>query len=268
MKSVVRSSSIVIGALAILIACANKAPQTSDNQQPALRVCSDPDNLPFSSATQAGFENKIADLIARDWNARLQYTWFPQRRGFTRMTLKQGDCDVILGVPFNYEQAATTQPYYRSTYLLVSRRDRHLGITSFDDPRLRRLKIGVQMIGNDRMNTPPAHALSARGIIDNITGYPVYDPNRNIVAAVAKGEVDLAVVWGPQAAWYAKQQRVPLDLVPVTPQIDLPFLPFVFDISMGVRRGDNALKERLDREIDRRRDDIQRILDQYGVPRV
>jgi len=116
--------------------------------------------------------------------------------------------------------------------------------------------------------SPPTHALSARGIIDNITGYPLFDPNRNIVAAVANGEVDVAIVWGPQAAWFAKQQRVPLDLAPVSPQIDLPFLPFVFDISMGVRRGDTALKEKLERELDRRHDDIERILDQYGVPRV
>jgi mxaJ protein len=253
----------------LALACNARQPVATVNRQPAtLRVCADPNNLPYSSASGIGFENKIADLIARDWNARVQYTWFPQRRGFARLTLKQGDCDVILGVPSNYEQAATTRPYYRSTYVFVSRRDRHLGVTSFDDPQLRKLKIGVQMIGNDRMNAPPAHALAARGIIDNITGYPVYDPTRNIVAAVANGHVDLAVVWGPQAAWFAKQQRVPLDLVPVSPQIDLPFLPFVFDISMGVRRGDNALKEKLERELDRRHDEIERILDQYGVPRV
>jgi len=244
-------------------ACHARVPSATGNRQPAtLRVCADPNNLTYSSSHLSGFENKIANVIANDWHARVQYTWLPQRRGFARLTLKQGDCDVILGVPSNYEQAATTRPYYRSTYVFVSRRDRHLGVTSFDDPRLHRLKIGVQLA------SPPTHALAARGIIDNIAGYPVYDPTRNIVAAVANGDVDLAVVWGPQAAWYAKQQHVALDLVPVSPQIDLPFLPFVFDISMGVRRGDNALKERLERELDKRHDDIEKILDQYGVPRV
>jgi len=256
-------TALVLSAVCcVLSACSRTQHPAPSTQHPVLRVCSDPNNLPYSSSTQPGFENKIADLIARDWNARVQYTWFPQRRGFARLTLRQGDCDVILGVPSNYEQAATTRPYYRSTYVFVSRADRHLGINSFDDPQLRRLKIGVQL------SSPPTHALAARGIIDNITGYPLFDPNRNIVRAVANGEVDLAVVWGPQAAWFAKQQRVPLDLVPVSPQIDLPFLPFVFDISMGVRRGDNALKEKLERELDRRHDEIDRILDQYGVPRV
>ena len=247
----------------LALACNARHSAATVHRPPAtLRVCADPNNLPYSSAEQPGFENKIADLIARDWNARVQYTWLPQRRGFARLTLKQGDCDVILGVPSNYEQAATTRPYYRSTYVFVSRRDRHLGITSLDDPRLHTLKVGVQL------PAPAAQALSARGIINNITGYPVFDPNRNIVSAVANGEVDVAVVWGPQAAWFAKQQRVPLDLTPVSPQIDLPFLPFVFDISMGIRRGDNALKEKLERELDRRQPDIDRILDQYGVPRV
>jgi mxaJ protein len=271
-----------IGALVVLAAmlggCKAQPAQPPHSvlspQSSVLRVCADPNNMPFTNINRAGFENRIADLIARDWNARIEYTWFPQRRGFARMTLKRGDCDVILGVPTNYEQAATTAPYYRSTYVFVSRRDRHLGIASLDDPRLRNLKIGVQIIGNDRNNAPPAHALSKRGMITNIAGYPVYgdysqpDPTRNIVDAVARGDVDIAVVWGPQAGWFARQQKVALDLVPVTPQVDLPFLPFVFDISMGVRRGDTALKDRLDQELERRRPDIERILDAYGVPRV
>jgi mxaJ protein len=231
----------------------------STQDSPVLKVCADPNNLPYTNTTGEGFENRIANLIAKDWNARVQYTWLPQRRGFTRLTLKTGDCDVILGVPTNYEQAATTAPYYRSSYVFVSRRNRNLGVTSLDDPRLHNLKIGVQTVA------PPGQALAARGIIDNISGFP--PPARGIVDAVARGEVDLAIVWGPQAAWFAKQQPVALDLVPVTPQIDLPFLPFVFDISMGVRRGD-PLKERLDQELERRRGEIDRILDEYGVPRV
>jgi quinoprotein dehydrogenase-associated probable ABC transporter substrate-binding protein len=237
-------------------------------------VCADPNNLPYSNAKQQGFENKIADLIARDMNARVQYTWWPQRRGFVRMTLRRGACDVIMGVPSNFEQAQPTEPYYRSSYVFVSRNDRHLHITSLDDPRLHHLKVGVQIIGNDHVNSPPAHALNARGIVNNIAGYSVIgdyrqpDPPRSIVDAVARGDVEVAIVWGPQAGFFARQQRVALDIVPVSPQIDLPFLPFVFDISMGVRRGDVALKEMLDREIERRRDEIDHILDQYGVPRV
>jgi len=239
-----------------------------------LRICADPNNLPYSNSKQQGFENKIAQLIARDLGARVEYSWWPQRRGFVRNTLRAGTCDCIIGVPSNFELALPTQPYYRSSYLFVSRKDRHLGITSFDDPRLRRLKIGVQIIGNDHVNSPPAHALSKRGMINNIAGYPVYgdyrdpEPTRAIVDAVARGDVDLAIVWGPQAGYFARKENVALDLVPVSPQIDLPFLPFVFDISMGVRHGDQALRDQLDREIERRRAEIDRILDEFGVPHV
>ena len=275
MKTVVGYQLSVVACM--LMACT----RTTDNRQPTthapqrvLRICADPNNLPYSNSKQQGFENKIAQLIARDLGARVEYSWWPQRRGFVRNTLRAGTCDCIIGVPSNFELALPTQPYYRSSYLFVSRKDRHLGITSFDDPRLRRLKIGVQIIGNDHVNSPPAHALSKRGMINNIAGYPVYgdyrdpEPTRAIVDAVARGDVDLAIVWGPQAGYFARKENVALDLVPVSPQIDLPFLPFVFDISMGVRHGDQALRDQLDREIERRRAEIDRILDEFGVPHV
>ncbi|HKS25642.1 MAG TPA: substrate-binding domain-containing protein [Thermoanaerobaculia bacterium] len=247
--------------LCLLLACATPPPAR------VLRVCADPNNLPYSNQQQQGFENKIASLVASDLGARVDYFWFPQRRGFVRNTLKAGVCDCVLGVPANYELTSQTQPYYRSTYVFVSRRDRHLGVASLDDPRLRSWRVGVQMIGNDHVNSPPAHALANRGAVANVRGYMVYDP-RAIVDAVARGDVDVAIVWGPQAGYFARQERVPLDITPVTPQIDLPFLPFVFDISMGVRRGDNGLRDELDHVIEKRHADIERILDQYGVPRV
>jgi mxaJ protein len=274
-----RAGVVLISALCFLLsafiaACDHRAaaPAAPLRPQRTLRVCADPNNLPYSNEKEQGFEN--ASLIARDLNARVAYTWWPQRRGFVRQTLRHGDCDVIMGLPSNFDQSLQTQSYYRSTYVFVSRSDRHLNITSFDDRRLKTLKVGVQMIGNDHVNSPPAHALAKRGIIDNVAGYTVYgdyrsqEPGRDIVDAVANGKVDVAVVWGPQAGYFARQEKVALDIVPVSPQIDLPFLPFVFDISMGVRRGDNALRDQLDQEIEKRRADIERILDHYGVPRV
>jgi mxaJ protein len=273
-KAALSSQLSALGAalLAALVASSCKAPLRAESRElrapsRVLRVCADPDNLPYSNQQQQGFENKIAALIARDLHADVGYFWFPQRRGFVRNTLKAGVCDCVVGVPANYGLTAPTQPYYRSSYVFVSRRDRRLGLTSLDDPRLRTWKVGVQMIGNDHVNSPPAHALANRGAVANIVGYMVYDP-RAIVDAVADGDVDVAIVWGPQAGYFARQERVPLELTPVSPQIDLPFLPFVFDISMGVRRGDNALRDELDRAIERRHGDIEKILDQYGVPRV
>ena len=239
-----------------------------------LRVCADPNNLPFSNDRGEGFENKIAELVAKDMGARVKYTWFAQRRGFVRNTLKAGECDLVVGVPASFDLTAVTVPYYRSSYVFVSRRDRNLAIRSFDDPQLSHLKIGVQLIGDDGMNTPPVHALANRGIHGNLKGYLVTgdyskpNPPARIIDGVANGEVDVAIVWGPLAGYFSRRQSVPLDIVPVSPQIDLPFLPEVFDISMGVRREDKAFREQLDSIIEKRMSDIDAILDAYNVPRL
>jgi quinoprotein dehydrogenase-associated probable ABC transporter substrate-binding protein len=264
------------------VSCAGKDEQKQSPQSPStpsaplrhLRVCADPNNLPFSNREQEGFENKIAAMIAREMNLDVEYLWWAQRRGFIRNTLKAHECDLVIGVPASFELAQTTSPYYRSTYVFVYRKDRGLNIRSFDDPQLRKLKIGVQMIGDDFANTPPAHALTNRHIIENVRGYTVYgdyaqaNPPARIVEAVAKGEVDVAIVWGPLAGYFAKRQKVPLELIPVSPEIDLPYLPFVFDISMGVRRGDDAFREQLEQILARRRAEIDNILDEYDVPRI
>jgi mxaJ protein len=276
-----KGKTLLLLSVLFFVSCTAKVEQQQTAQarpQPTprehLRVCADPNNLPFSNERQEGFENKIAALVAREMHADVEYTWWAQRRGFIRNTLKANECDLVVGLPTSFELAQTTAPYYRSTYVFVYRKDRGLDLRSFDDPRLRKLKIGVQMIGDDFSNTPPAHALSNRNIIQNVRGYTVYgdyseaNPPARIMDAVARGEVDVGVVWGPLAGYFARRQRVPLEVVPVSPEIDLPYLPFVFDISMGVRRGDDALREQLEQILVRRRAEIESILDQYGVPRV
>jgi mxaJ protein len=239
-----------------------------------LRVCADPNNLPFSNQRLEGFENRLAELIAGELHATLQYTWWAQRRGFIRNTLKAGACDVVLGVPHDFELTLTTRPYYRSSYVFVYRQDKGLTIRSLDDPLLRQVKVGVQLIGDDYINTPPAHALAHRQIINNVVGYTVYgdyaqdNPAARIVAAVAAEEVDVAIVWGPFAGYFATRQAVPLEVIPVSPQLDPPALPFVYDISMGVRRGDEVFRNELDGILERKRPEVEAILDAYGVPRV
>ena len=239
-----------------------------------LRVCADPNNLPFSNERQQGFENRIAEVVARDLNAKLSYVWYAQRRGFTRNTLGANKCDVFMGVPSSLERVSTTVPYYRSTYVFVTRRDSNIKLASFDDPALRKLSIGVQMIGDDFNNTPPAHALAARHIVGNVKGYSVYgdyskpNPPARIIDALASGDIDVAIAWGPLAGYFAKHEPVAMDIAPVSPQIDLPFLPFVFDISMGVRRGQDSLRDQLNAIIARRKPEIDHILDSYGVPRL
>ena len=239
-----------------------------------LRVCADPNNLPFSNQAGEGFENRIVALLAEDLGATVRYTWWAQRRGMVRNTLNAGDCDVIPGIASNSGMTGTTDPYYRSTYVFVTRSDRHLGdLRSYDDPRLRALRIGVQLIGDDGANTPPAEALSRRGHIDNVRGYMVYGdygtpaPQAAVIDAVVRGEVDVAVVWGPTAGWFAARAPVPMVLTPV-PWLDGPQAPMVFDVSMGVRREDRALRRELDAALARNRAAIDRILDDFHVPRV
>jgi mxaJ protein len=248
----------------ILSACAAR-------QQP-LRVCADPNNLPFSNADRRGFENEIASLISRDLDRPIVYTWWAQRRGYVRNTLTAGTCDLWPGVASGVEMLDTTRPYYRSTYVFVTRADHNLDIKSFDDARLRRLKIGVQLVGNDAMNTPPAHALARRGIIDNVRGYMLYgdysrpNPPAAIVEAVDRGDIDVAVVWGPLAGYFAQRSHHPLILKPVRPWLDSPQWPMVFDISMGVRKDDPKFKRTIETILNRETPQIGRILKTYGVP--
>lgn len=239
----------------------------------ALRVCSDPNNLPFSNARRQGFENRIAAVLAKDFGERVEYTWWAQRRGFFRNTLKSGRCDVVMGIPVGFEMAAATKPYYRSSYFWVSRKGR-APIRSFDDPRLANLRIGVQMVGDNYANTPPAHALMGRGLISNVVGFTLYgdysrpNPPARIVEAVSSGAVDVALVWGPLAGYFAGRSPNPLTLSRAETPADLPELPFVYDIALGVRRGDTALLARLNAALDRHRPEIDRILDAYRVPRL
>jgi mxaJ protein len=241
---------------------------------PPLRVCADPNNLPFTNQRGEGFENRIAELLARELHTHVEYTWWAQRRGFLRQTLDAGRCDVVMGLPAGIDAVLASRPYYRSTYVFVTRRARHLDICSFDDPRLKTLRIGVPMVGDDGANAPPAHALARRGIVANVVGYSVYgdyqreSPPARLIAAVARGDVDVAAAWGPLAGFFAERQTVPLRVAPVAPQLDAARLPLAFDIVIAVRRGDEARRAMLDAFIARRQAQIDRILTEFHVPRV
>ena len=219
-----------------------------------LRVCADPNNLPFSNDRGEGFENKIVGLIAADLGDKVEYTWWAQRRGFVRNTLKANLCDLWPGVASGMEMLGTTRPYYRSTFVFVTRPSAAPPINSFDDPRLRKLRIGVQMIGNDAMNPPPAHALARRGIIGNVRGFMLYgdyaqpSPAASIVQAVGRGDIDVAIVWGPLAGYFAAREKPALTVTPV-PVSDGPQWSMVYDIAMGIRRGEPDTKSRFDTEL-------------------
>jgi quinoprotein dehydrogenase-associated probable ABC transporter substrate-binding protein len=257
----------------LLLSCLALWPSRALSQTPKeFRVCADPFNLPFSDRQLAGFENKIAALIAKELGASLKYVWWGQRRGFIRNTmnasLKEARCDVVIGVPSGYDLVQPTKPYYRSTYVFIYPKGKRLHIQSLDDPVLQKLKIGVHLFGDDYTNPPPVHELARRGIVDNVVGFDTFyspkNPPGTIVDAVARGKVDVAIVWGPAAGYFAAREPVALEMVPVpSGKTDLPF---AFDISLGVRKGDDALKAQLELVLDKKQVEIRRILQQYGVP--
>lgn len=258
-----------VAALAASSACGAQPAQ--DLERPSLRVCADPDNLPYSHAQRSGFENRIAQLIADDFGLPLEYAWLPDLRGFVRKTMGAGLCDLIIGVPAGFERTLNTRPYYRSSYMLVEPGPDAAPPRDFADPRLRRWRIGVQLVGDDLAATPPGHALAQAGATANVVGFPIAGEQpaaARIVQAMARGELDAAFVWGPQAGYYARQSAAPLQLHYLPPPETLKAQPFAFAIAMGVRRGDRALRDRLDDFIARRQGDIDHILAEYGVPRV
>lgn len=239
--------------------------------QNVLRVCADPNNMPFSNQRQEGFENKLAELLAADMGDKLEYAWWSERGSLVKNTLNAGRCDVLMGVPASLEEVTTTNRYYRSTYVFVSRSDRDLHLTSLADPRLVNWKIGLHVVGENL--APPAFALASRGITKNVIGYSLFgaygeeDPPRKLIDAVERGDIDVAIVWGPFAGYFAKRAKAPLDVTPVSPAFFFG-IPFSYDISLATRKGNDALKLALNGALAHESASIQSLLTQYGVPEV
>jgi mxaJ protein len=265
MEARIAVAALMVGlAAAITATAAEPAPGRG-----ALRVCADPDNLPYSHENGNGFENRIAQLVADDFGVSLSYAWLPDRRGFVRKTLGARLCDVIIGVPVGFERTATTRPYYRSTYVWIQPAASRLAPVSFADPRVKQLRVGVQLIGNDLAASPPGHALARHGATQNVIGFPIAGEEpaaARMVDAIAQGRLDAAVIWGPQAGYFASRSSVPLNMRIMRAPPDLAGQPFDFAIAMGVRRGDEALRQALSDFIARRQGDIDRILAEYAVP--
>ena len=249
-------------------------------QSPAFRVCADPNNLPLSSQRETGFENRIAQLWADELGLPLEYTWFPQRRGFVRNTLKSRDplsgefkCDVVIGVAAGFDQLQTTKPYYRSTYALVINRTGALAdIAGIDDflalPQEARstLRIGAFT------PTPGTRWLQRHGFLKQLVAYPAMSglaseyPGEIIEKELASGKLDAAVVWGPIGGYFASHdENARLALFPLSSE---PGLKFDFAISAGVRYRDDANRERVERLIAETGPEVKAILDEYRVPQL
>ena len=230
-----------------------------------LRVCADPANPPCSLADESGFENRIAALVADELGTEVRYYWWPQRRGFVRNTLDAKVCDVIVGVPAEAEGVLTTPAYYRAGYVFAYRPDRVPGLRSFDDPRLATLRVGVPLVGNDMAMTPPARALARRGLTDNVIGYAPLGSTvtaERMVAALADGTLDVALLWGPQAAYYARRQDFEVTLVPAR---DAEGDRADYAMAMGVRRDDTDLRDALTTAVARAAPRIDAVLREFGL---
>lgn len=242
---------------------------------PPLRVCADPSNLPFSNMRGQGFENVLAHMVAHDLQRDIQFVWMPQQEHFVEKRLKAQTCDLVMGTTSDFDLMVPTIPYYRSTYVFVSRRDRNIRAVSLTDASLKNYRIAAHIIGDDDgAVVPPAEELRRRGMLHNIVGYSIYghplseNPTSEIMTAVEAGDVDMAIVWGPLAGYFARRSTVPLRVNAICPLADKSAQPFQFDISMGVRRSDDLLLEALNRFIVRRQKEIDRLLLSYGVPLV
>ena len=260
---------VVTCVVTCVVACVFASVASAQTTRPGtLVVVSDPNNLPFSNDKEEGLENKLAHLVARDLDLKLEDHWRATRRGYWRESIKAGQADLVIGVPRNLDMALTTDPYYRSTYVFVTRTD--TTIASLDDAKLKQLRIGIPLTGDN--NPPPAIALARRGIIDNVSGFTVYgdyaqpDPASKLIAAVAHNDLDVAIAWGPPAGYFAK--RLNLAVAPVTPQVDAGGITMAFDVSMGVAKKNTPLRDQLNAILKDRRAEIDKLLDDYHVPRI
>ena len=265
-------------ALALLAGAAAAAPVAGGSEDRAaagatapvakvLRVCAHPANLPFSAQDLSGFDNRIARIVADELGMQLAFTWLEPQHGLVRKTIGAGLCDAIMGLPQGYEGVAATAPYYRSRYVFVYPQG-EAPPPSFADRRLVERRIGVQLIGDDMAATPPGHAL-ARAHARHVIGFPVYGEQpavARMVEAIAHHDLDAGVAWGPAAGYFAARARPPLAIAPAVAPPGFP-MPFEFAVVIGVARGNDRLKQALDRALVARRADIDAVLAAYHVPR-
>jgi mxaJ protein len=262
------SAALMLGVSSAVAADAEKS-----DANPAFVVCADPSNLPYSNKAGAGFENKIAALLASDMRVDVDYFWFPQHKSFLRRTLFEGLCDAVISVPEGLPSVMTTRPYFTSTYVAVTRAGDSRRFTSFDDAWLRDARIGLQLVGHEGMTTPPAISLSARGVNERITPFPMWseeggdaNPQGKIIDAVADGKIDVAFVWGPFAGYFAKAHGADLKIEPIYADPQKPELTFAYPMAIGVRKSDVEFRDRLQQALDRHVDEIAAILREAGVP--
>lgn len=232
--------------------------------QTRLRVCADPGNLPYSNDRGEGFENKIAELLAAELGVPVLYTWYPDSTGFIRNTLRARRCDLIMGTISGNDLLQNTNPYYRSAFALIYRKDAGLSLHSLDDEALKTLKLGAIA------GTPPVTILAQKALLKNLQPYQLLvdtrfqHPGQDMVHDVAEGVIDVGILWGPMAGYYARQESVPLEVVAL--KTENAAIRLDYRITMGVRYNEPEWKRDINNLIRKNQAEINRILLGYGVP--
>ncbi|MDD2833061.1 MAG: substrate-binding domain-containing protein [Methylotenera sp.] len=231
------------------------------------KVCADQDNLPYSNSKQEGFENKIAEVLAQDLGLKIGYQFWYDRMGFLRNTLNAKKCDVVMGTTSDYDALRTSKPYYRSGHVFVYKKDSGYNITNWDSPDLKKARIGI--VGQSPATIP----LDAHGLVPNSRPYRMQrDLNLSpgyLVDDLLAGDIDVAILWGPIGGYYAKQAKVPLEvvLIPEYEQINAKGKTY-WNISVGVRKADKERMAKIEGALERNKDKIEQILSEYGIPHV
>jgi quinoprotein dehydrogenase-associated probable ABC transporter substrate-binding protein len=229
-----------------------------------LRVCADPNNLPFSNTKSEGFENKIAALLGKDFNLPVSYVWYPQVVGFIRNTLAAHRCDLVMGTVAGDEMMQTTTPYYYTSYVMVYRSDKGLSISGFDDPKLKSLTIGIVA------GTPPTDLLLKYKLADRMRSYALVvdtrfeSPTHEMIQDIASGKIDVGLLWGPIAGFYVRRDKLPMAFTPLKNEPGMPRVDY--HIAMGVRPGEPEWRRQLNAAIVKDHDAIVAVLKDYGVP--
>lgn len=255
-------AAILLGAILAPAASADDHPEAVDRT--SFRVCSDPSNLPFSNDKGEGFENKIAELLAAKLGVPLKYTLYPNSIGFLRNTLRVRRCDIVMGIVTGAELVQNTNPYYRSAYVMVTRKADNITADKIEDPQLKNLRIGLTA------GAPPADIAAKNGLAPNIRPYDLYvdtryqSPGKDMINDLANKEIDVALLWGPIAGYYAAQHG---DALKITPLLNEPkSTRMEFYITMGVRPGENKWKNEINDLLRANKDEIEKILRDYHVP--
>lgn len=257
--------AVLAGAIMAAMSPAAHAQTSEAVDRTALRVCSDPNNLPFSNEAGEGFENKIAELFAAELGVPVEYTWYPNTVGFIRNTLRMRRCDLVLAAPTASELLQNTNPYYRSTYALVFRKDSDIKATSLADPVMKTLRIGIVA------GTPPATLIAKYRLFTQMRPYQLLVDTRfdsataQMADDIGSGEIDVGVLWGPIAGYQVKKHNPPLRMVPLDPEVEKG-TRIEFRIHMGLRYNEPEWKHELNRLIEEKQDEINAILTDYGVP--